>query len=383
MRWLRLCAWISSFGRLPPLQLLLLLLLSLVFAGCATSPYAQLETASPALTPAQVAELQKTAKTATELGFQMRVTDQSVDFAGVNSVEARGNATVPLQNLSAANPAAIPTGLPIVLATVNPDNRLGVSGGSEVPVLLDSGSNRNIFGYELARSLGIPTIAGLKPLKGMGIGGAIDDYVAVVPSMQIGTVELRNLVALIGPDAQVLSFAHGFWGEKQIMILGVDALRRLSYLTIDYLRGTVTIGAQEAFLPDDTLKSMTTVPLHWVGDLPAVEASIDGRDPVPCLLDTGGDYGMLVPRVQAIELGYWKPGKGELTTSRGVGGAALNTSYLVQQARLGSTTLERIPAHTTVVGPEPGGGRLFLGNVMLRRYRVTFDFRHSVLWLEK
>jgi hypothetical protein len=167
------------------------------------------------------------------------------------------------------------------------------------------------------------------------------------------------------------------------MILGVNALRRLSYLTIDNLRGTVTIGAHEAFLPDDTLKSMTTAPLHWVSDLPAVDVSIDGRDPVECILDTGGDYGMLVPRTQAIELGYWQPGKGEVTTSHGVGGAALATGYLVKQARVGGTTLEWIPAHTTVVGPEPGGGRLLLGNVMLRRYRVTFDFKHSVLWLEK
>jgi len=90
-----------------------------------------------------------------------------------------------------------------------------------------------------------------------------------------------------------------------------------------------------------------------------------------------------VSRTQAIELGYWKPGKGELTTSRGVGGASLATSYLIKQAKVGDTLLEKIPAHTTVVGPEPGGGRLLLGNLMLRRYRLTFDFQHNVLWLEK
>ena len=379
MRWLRSRATVSPSGLLCPLWLVV----SLVLAGCATSPYARLETATPALSPAQVAELQKTAKTPAELGFEMRVTNRSFDFAEVNLVEASDNATVPLEELPPANPAAIPSRLPVVLATVNPDKRAGVNGAPEVPVLLDSGSNRNLFGYELARRLGIPLVAGLAPVRGLGIGGAIDDYVAVVPFMPIGSVELRKLVAFIGPDAQALSFTRGFWGDKQIMILGVNALRKLSYLTIDYLRGTVTIGARAAFLPDDTLKFMTTAPLRWVNDLPTVEASVDGHDPVPCILDTGGDYGMLVPRVQAIELGYWKPGEGELTTSRGVGGAALATSYLVKQVRIGGATLDRIPAHTTVVGPEPGGGRLFLGNVMLRRYRVTFDFQHGVLWLEQ
>jgi hypothetical protein len=368
MRWLRSCASCSLF-------LLLLLMLSLWGAGCATSPYSQLETSSPVLTPAQVAELEKTAKTADELGFQMRVTEESADFAGVNVVEASADSTTSLEEVPAEGSFPSPYRVPIVMATVN--------GRPGVHVMLDSGSNRNLFGYALARSLDIPIIAGLKPMGGMGIGGAIYDYTAVVPSMQIGSVELRKLLAFIGPDAQVLSFTRGFWGDKQLMLLGVTALRRLSYLTIDNLRGTVTIGAHEAFLPDDTLKSMTTAPLRWVSDLPAVDVSIDGRDPVECILDTGGDYGMLVPRTQAIELGYWKPGRGEVVTSRGVGGAALATGYLVRQARVGDATLERIPAHTTVVGPEPGGGRLLLGNVMLRRYRVTFDFKHSVLWLER
>ncbi len=336
-----------------------------------------METATPVLTPAQIADLQKNAKNPDELGIQMRVAEGSIDFGDVNMVEARENVTVPLLELPTDNPNQ-PGSLyrvPVILATV--------SGKPGVHVLLDSGSNRNLFGYTLARNLGIPTIAGLKPITGFGIGGSVDDYAAVVPSMQIESIELRKLIAIIGPDAQVLNFTRGFWGDTQVMILGVNALRRLSFLTIDYRRGTVIIGANEPYLPDDTLKFMTTAPLRWVGELPAVEVSVDGRDPSPCILDTGGDYGMLVPRARAIELGYWNPGKGELTTSRGVGGASLGASYLIKQARVGGETLVHIPGHTMLVGPEPGGGQSFLGNVMLRRYRVTFDFKQGVLWLER
>jgi hypothetical protein len=36
-----------------------------------------------------------------------------------------------------------------------------------------------------------------------------------------------------------------------------------------------------------------------------------------------------------------------------------------------------------VIGPEAAGGQVFLGNAVLRRYRVTFDFKHSTLWLER
>ena len=353
---------------------LALMVLAVVVSSCATDPYSRLETATPTLSATEVAELQKLAKTPQELGIQMQVTEHSAGFNGVNVVEATENATLPLVEILTDHPDEVGGRYraPVVFATVN--------GQTGVRVLLDSGSNRNLFGYTVARELGIPIIAGLKPITGLGIGGTVDNYGAVVPTMQLGSVALQKTVAMIGPDAQVLGFGHG----SQVMLLGVNALRSLSYLTIDYVHGKVILGARDAYLPDDTLPFMTTAPLHWLNELPVVDISIDGRDPVECILDTGGDYGMLVPRLRAIELGYWKPGKSEpLSLHGGVGGASLATSYIIQQVRLDGATFTRIPARTGLIGPEAGGGQIFLGNIILRRYRVTFDFKHSTLWLER
>src|SRR5277367_6649389 len=58
-----------------------LTVLALLAGSCATDPYSKLETATPTLSPAQIAELQKTAKTPEELGIQMRVTERSAEFA--------------------------------------------------------------------------------------------------------------------------------------------------------------------------------------------------------------------------------------------------------------------------------------------------------------
>ena len=195
-----------------------------------------------------------------------------------------------------------------VLATVN--------GQPDVPVTLDSGSNLNLFGYTLARSLGIPLIAGLKPITSRGIGGSVDNYAAILPEMQIGSIQFHRMVTLVGPDEQVLGMTHSFWGDKQVMILGVNALHELSYLTIDNLRGNVIFGAREGYLPDDTLKFMTAVPLHWVGRLPAVDISVDAHEAITCILDTGGDYGMLLPRARANEWGYWSSRQGAAGDSR-------------------------------------------------------------------
>jgi hypothetical protein len=92
---------------------------------------------------------------------------------------------------------------------------------------------------------------------------------------------------------------------------------------------------------------------------------------------------MLLPRARAVELGYWNPGKGSLTIPGGVGGASLATGYEIREAKVGGATLVRIPGRTGLIGPEAGGGNVFLGDVILRRYRVTFDFKNSVVWLEK
>jgi hypothetical protein len=351
--------------------------LLLLAAGCATDPYAQLETTTPALTTAEVADLQKTSRTPEELGIQMRLTPQSAAFGRVNQVSAEADVTVPLFKVPTDNPRE-PGGsyrVPIIFGAVD--------GQENIRILLDSGSNRNLLGYSLAHSLAIPTVTGVKPITAIAIGGAVDNYLAVVPKLRIGSVEFKRMLALIGPDAQALSLTRGFWGDTQIMILGVNALRGLSYLSIDYLHGNATLGAHEAYLTDPASTFVTAIPLRWQSELPMVDITIDKRTTYPCILDTGGDYGLLVPRGRGMELGYWQPGKGELNTSRGVGGSALDTRYEVREAKLGDAALMRIPSRTQLIGPEPAGGQFLVGNVVLRRYRVTFDFKRSVVWLER
>jgi hypothetical protein len=354
----------------------IVILFLLPLAGCATDPFAQLETVTPTFSQAQLSDLQRRAHTPDELGIHAEVTESSAIFGGVNQIEARENVTVPLVVVPTDDPGA-PGGryrTPVILATVN--------GQRNVRVLLDSGSNRNLFGYTLAHSLDIPMIAGLKPFKGQGIGGTVDDYLAVIPTMQIGTMEFRNQLALIGPDAQALNFTRGFWGNTQVMIFGVNGLKGLSYLCIDNLRGTVTFAPRDAYLPDPSSKFVTTAPLRWQSDLPFLDVTVDSKYNYPCIVDTGGDYGMLLPKWKAADLGYWKPGKGEVGASRGVGGSSLTTSFEVKQAKLGGATFVKVPARSDLTGPQVAGGNLLVGNVVLRRYRVTFDFKHSVLWLE-
>jgi hypothetical protein len=180
-----------------------------------------------------------------------------------------------------------------------------------------------------------------------------------------------------------MSFTHGLGGDAPAMIVGVNAFRGLSYLTIDNLHGTVTFGANENFKPDPASVTVTSAPLRWINDLPVADLTIDNRMTYSAILDTGGDYGILLPRMRAAELGYWKPGKEQLTTSHGLGGASLAAQYEVKQIKIGDAAFNRTPGRTELIGPEVAGGNVLLGNVVLRRHRVTFDFKQNLLWLER
>ncbi len=353
------------------------LFLGLLLAGCASDPLARLETTTPTLTAAQVATLQRRAQSPEALGIEARLTPVSVAFGGVNQLDATGEATVPLVKFprTAAREAGEEYRLPVILAKVN--------GRDHVRVLLDSGSNRNLLGYTLANALDVPIVAGVKPMTGLGIGGAAEAYAGIVPQLDIGAVRMQRVVALVGADAQALGFTRGLFDNKQVMILGLNALRGLSYVSIDYRAGTVTLAASETYTAGATATFATRVPMWWDGDLPFVDVKLDAKKVRPCIVDTGGDYGFLVPRAVARELGYWKPGKERLNTAGGIGGASLGTSYTIREATLGGATFKQIRSRTDLVGPEPAGGRLLLGNAVLRQYRVTFDFRQGLLWLER
>jgi len=350
-----------------------LIVLAVGLAGCATG-LDRLETVTPTLSTGQRDDLLKHAKSPAELGLPTRFNPG----VAVGGLAGRANVTVPLYKVPTQQPreSGGQFGVPVILATVN--------GKAGVRLLLDSGSNRNLFGYSLAHDLGVTVVAGLDPVTSSGIGGSVDNFIGLTRSIKVDTLELQRVLGLIGPDTQVLNVTHGFWNNPQAMILGVNTLRMLSYVSIDAPNGTVTFAPrrEEPYHARPSSIFVTTIPLQWVNGLPMIEAVIDGRT-LPCYVDTGGDYGLLLPRKLAGELGYWKPGQEKIGISKGVGGASLSATYNVREAKIGGARFANFPARTQVTGPDAAGGNLLLGNVCLRRLRVTFDFLHDQLWLEQ
>ena len=346
--------------------------LALGLGGCTTS-LDRLETTTPTLSTRQRDDLLQRAKSAAELGLP----EHFNPGVAVGAVASQSNVTIALCKVPAQQTrekSGGQFGVPIILANVN--------GHSGVRVLLDSGSNRNLFGYSLAHELGITAITGLDPVISSGIGGSVDNLIGVARSIKVDTLELRRVLALIGPDTQVLSLTHGFWNHPQALILSLNTMRMLSYVSIDAPNGTVTFAPREPYHAQPSSIFVTMIPLQWVNGLPLIDLALDGHT-VPCYVDTGGEYGLLLPRKLAGELGYWKPGSETVGISKGVAGASLSATYVVRETKIGLATFANLAARTQVTGPDAAGGNALLGNDGLRRLRVTFDFQRGQLWMER
>ena len=347
------------------------MVLAIGLAGCAAG-LDRLETTTPMLTTSQRDDLLKHAKLPAELGLPERFNPG----VAVGAIASQSNVTVALCQVPTLRSREIggQYGVPVILASVN--------GKTGVRLLLDSGSNRNLFGYSLAHDLGITAVTGLDPVTSSGIGGTVDNLIGVARSIKLETIELRRVLALIGPDTQVLSMTHGFWNNPQALILGLNTLRMLSYVSIDAPNGTVTFAPRDTYHARPSSIFATAVPMQWVNGLPLVEVVLDGKA-VPCYVDTGGDYGLLLPRKLAGDLGYWKPGHETIGISKGVAGASLSATYDVREVKIGLANFSNLSARTQVTGPDAAGGNALLGNAALRQLRVTFDFQHGLLWMER
>src|SRR5438093_873786 len=166
------------------------LLLAIGLTACATDPLDRLEAYTPTLTPAQVTELRK--HTVPMQPGELRLP---------------ATVTVPLLRVD-SDRLREPGGrhrVPVVLGTVN--------GKAGVRLMLDSGSNQNLIGYRLAQALAIPLIENVSPVRAMAIGGAVDNYPALVSSLRIGSLECRNLPAFIAPETESLRLTRGLFGN--------------------------------------------------------------------------------------------------------------------------------------------------------------------------
>ena len=164
-----------------------------------------------------------------------------------------------------------------------------------------------------------------------------------------------------------------------------------SVATVDAYRLLPSVPADALRRPDGKVRDVTmargahvaTTRLRVEGGIVLVDASIDGRPPMPFILDTGGHA--ILTSDAAKALGFETRGNG---VSGGSGSGTMSTSYTrVHDTALGDAHVRDL-TYTVLPYPfgfyERGDGAPIagiLGLEMFERFAITFDYDHGQLRL--
>jgi predicted aspartyl protease len=224
---------------------------------------------------------------------------------------------------------------------------------------------------------------GLKPVgrsveSGAGEGHSTTGFVHY-DEIAIGGVRLRDQT---GFATEI--YDKSIEGIPVDGMVGYELLRRI-VTTIDFGRQTMTFTDPSRFTPGEALG--VAVPFEFYDHLPNVKGAI-GDLPATFDIDTGSrsEIDLTSPFVAAHDLRTRYP-KGTLAvTGWGVGGPA--RSYMVRLAslKLGSVEVGHVAAGLSNARAGSFSDPNYdanIGSALLKRFVVTFDYGHQVMYLRR
>jgi hypothetical protein len=249
-----------------------------------------------------------------------------------------------------------------------------INGKGPFLCIFDTGGH-SLLTPDTARALAVNTV-GSAPGTGAG-EGVVDTSFASGVDFQIGDLTMTHQAVTVLPFAS--KAVEGF--DEQGMV-GFELARRF-VTVIDYGGKTITFIDPARFDPKD---AGTPVPFVFYNHLPQVDGVFEGM-PGRFDIDTGSrvELTLTKPFVEAHDLTARHP-KGVLAVDGwGVGGPS--RSYVTRGAyfTLGPVRIDRVVASFGTQGKGAFADPNVQGNVgsgLLKRYVVSFDYNHQIMYLK-
>lgn len=322
------------------MQRLLLLLTSLLLAGCASTPDEQIVPFKAEQKQALLAR----ARPPQAFGLTVYNTERGPLFAGANRLHSGQVADMPF--------------------TYRPDARAPVitiasRSAKAIPTLLDTASRENWITPRTALPLDIVMLAGPRPFETTAghVYDEIGGYAGLLHRLQLDKLNADNVVFYVraasgpmGPPARWLQ------DPEPQLILGMPFLRAFSFVSFDFPRQSVQFSATTGLPEMDDSMVVAVLPLMDVRGAPGIAGAING-EPATIVLDTGGDFDLVMND---------PPG------------------HTVRRLALGDLVFP--PEVNVKPAREAGLGEIEyprIGRGLLSRYRVTFDFRNKLVIFER
>jgi hypothetical protein len=242
-------------------------------------------------------------------------------------------------------------------------------------VIFDTGAT-NVISSAAAKANGIKTEGAL---PGGGFGDNVSAFgLAKIELMDVGGVKLKDQVFGVF-DLASLSKVEGVAGDG---LIGYEIARR-AVVQIDYANKRLTIIKPGQFHPSE---KAVKVPFTFNNHVPMIQAVLDGVSG-EFEVDTGArsSISIMRPFATANHLVEKYQAKTEVIGGYGVGGPAKALLIRPQSLKIGSIDIkdpvglietgEKGAAAATETAGNLGGG-------ILKRFTVTLDYEHQVLYLE-
>lgn len=246
-------------------------------------------------------------------------------------------------------------------------------------VLFDTGATVTVLDAELALDSEAATVPDVKPQM-LGVMGTECGMGGIIERLRIDSWSITNLPCII--RLQRSSAGFRFWRHQfAISVLGFDlAYKHCSYLTLDYPKGVFEFGFGDRFRgPTSAHRAQGTFRIQ--NGVPITRVSC-GSVTWDAIVDTGSSFGIEIDQKTAQRLGQGTGG--EVVDSDmvmvGVGGAVTPQQAGVRVINVPELTALGSIFKDARIDVMPGPSRI--GGFFLQDYRVTFDFRRRLIWLE-
>lgn len=256
-----------------------------------------------------------------------------------------------------------------------------LNGTFEATLVVDTGAFATSLAGRTAASARVRTIStnNVPPQLVRGVGGTERTVMGIMDRLSIGGLDVTNLP--VNVRLEETPRAGSFGGGPRIEnLLGLSpVLAGLSYLTIDYPQKTVTFGPGKDFpgpAAGPGIREPLRVPFELSRDGLRIDLGFSNSRRAPFIVDTGysgeilmsGSTTQIAGAAEAIQ-------KGRQGAIRGIGGELMQIGFTLDWIELGGRRFGYVKAAT-------GAEHDLIGSGWLRQFRVTFDFKNRVMWLE-
>ena len=294
------------------------------------------------------------------------LTTREVDRGGINiqaTIVADGPVSLPM---------SFRDGVPLVPVRIN--------GNAQVHVAVDTGSQGCVLEARTALAHRV-TVLDHKDAS-MTLGGTTGDeqaWIGLPDEVAIGSWVLKQFPFFVRTHETRVRL--GLWDNRDISVdlIGMNAiLKSCRYLTLDFPAKRVVFGIDRNFDPP-SLDAAWNAPLLMQNGLPYVQLHTDGQS-WTALVDSGFNGLLDMDKATAERLRLLEKARPTNAFRIGLGAPAKGEASqfgFVSLSKLDSLGPRMVNIPTLIV-PK----RSKIGCVMLRPFRVTFDFTRGLLWLE-